>query len=332
VYILIVGSQVRVLNDLEQFKTRGAIQEKERDPMKYFIGMLIVCIALMCSVPTTFAADQAADRAAIEKAVESYTAAFNAQDAKALAAHWGPEAAYVNPLSGVQVEGREAVAKEFESILGEMKNTKLAVDVESIRFISPGVAVENGVAKLVSADGEPEESRYTAIHVKRDGKWLLDRVTEEDVPVVLSHHEQLKELEWMIGSWVDGDDQARIDTTCQWTRNKNFITRSFTVSIRDRIDMAGMQVIGWDPAAKQIRSWVFDSDGGFADGRWTKNDNRWSITKTGTTPDGLKATSVNVITYVDDNQFKWQSVSRMVGGELQPNIDEVVVVRTQPTE
>ena len=300
--------------------------------MKYSIGILIVCVAVMSGVQTAFAADQAADKAAIEKAIESYTAAFNAGDPKTLAEHWGPEAVYVNPLSGVQVEGRDAIAKEFESILGEMKDTKLAIDVESIRFISPGVAVENGVAKLVSADGEPEESRYTAIHVRRDGKWLLDRVTEEDVPVVLSHYEQLKELQWMIGSWVDGDDQARIETTCQWTRNKNFITRSFTVSIRDRIDMAGMQIIGWDPASKQIRSWVFDSDGGFAEGRWTKQGNRWSINTTGTTPDGLKATSVNVITHVDDNQFKWQSVSRMVGGELQPNIDEVVVVRDQAAE
>jgi hypothetical protein len=238
----------------------------------------------------------------------------------------------MNPLTGSQVEGREAIAKEFEGILAELKETRLAVDIESIQFISPGVAVENGVAKLILADDEPQETSYTAIHVKRDGKWLLDRVTEEDVPVVLSHYEQLKDLEWMIGAWVDGDDQARIETTCQWTRNKNFITRSFTVSVQDQIDMAGMQIIGWDPAAKQIRSWVFDSDGGFAEGRWTKKGNRWHVTTTGTLPDGGKATSVNIITYVDDNQFKWQSVNRMAAGELLPNIDEVLVIRSQGAE
>lgn len=300
--------------------------------MKYGIGALAVCVAVACGVQRAFAVDQAADKAAIEKAIESYAAAFNAGDAKALAEHWGPEAVYVNPLSGVQVEGRETIVKEFESILGQMKDTKLAVDVDSIRFISPGVAVENGVAKLVSADGEPQESRYTAIHVKRDGKWLLDRVTEEDVPVVLSHYEQLKELEWIIGSWVDADDQAQIDTTCQWTRNKNFITRSFTVSIRDRIDMAGMQIIGWDPKAKQIRSWVFDSDGGFAEGRWTKRENGWSVATSGVTSDGRSASSVNVITYVNDDQFQWRSEGRMVDGELQPNIDGVTVVRAQTAE
>jgi uncharacterized protein (TIGR02246 family) len=296
------------------------------------MGNLVVCVAILGNVSISLSADQAADKATIEKAVKSYTAAFNARDAKALAAHWSPEAVYINPLTGNQVEGREAITKEFEAILAELKKTKLAVDVESIQFISPGVAVENGVAKLISADGQPQESSYTAVHVKRDGNWLLDRVTEEDVPVVLSHYEQLKELEWMVGTWIDGDDQGRIETTCQWTRNKNFITRSFTVSIRDRIDMAGMQIIGWDPAERQIRSWVFDSDGSFAEGRWTKKEKRWSIITTGTLPDGGKASSVNVITQVDDNQFKWQSINRTVAGDLQPNIDEVVVVRSQSTE
>ncbi len=96
--------------------------------------------------------------------------------------------------------------------------------------------------------------------------------------------------------------------------------------------MTGMQLIGWDPAAKQIRSWVFDSDGGFAEGRWTKKENRWSITTIGTLPNGGKASSVNVITRIDDNQFKWKSLNRTAGGELLPNIDEVVVVRGPTAE
>jgi uncharacterized protein (TIGR02246 family) len=292
------------------------------------LTLCILCGSIALAVSATPAtADQVADKAAIEKAIETYTAAFNAGDAESLAAHWSPEAVYVNPLTGGQATGRNAIKKEFEAILASLKDTKLVVDVQSIQFVSPRVAVEQGIAKLISPDGSPQETSYTAIHVKEDGKWLLDRVTEEDIPVALSHYEQLKELEWMIGSRIDGDDLGRIETTCEWTRNKNFITRSFTVSVRDRVDMAGMQIIGWDPAAKQIRSWVFDSDGGFAEGRWTKQENRWSIATTGTAPDGSKTTSVNVINYVDDNQFKWQSVSRMADGELLPNIDEVVVVR-----
>jgi uncharacterized protein (TIGR02246 family) len=294
-----------------------------------FVGFVPICLMAMCSVPMVQAADQDADKAAIEKVIVSYTAAFNARDAKALAGHWSAEAVYTNPVTGSQVEGREEIEKEFTSILADSKDSKLSVDVESIRFISPSVAVENGVASVVSAGAEPQKSNYTAIHVKRDGKWFLDRVREEDVPVILSHYEQLKQLEWLIGSWVDGDDLGRIETTCKWTKNKNFITRTFTASDSAGTSMSGMQIIGWDASAKQIRSWVFDSDGGFSEGHWTSKEKRWYCTKSGTLADGKKVSSVNVITYVDADQFKWKSVNRTVAGKLLPNIDEVVVVRSQ---
>jgi uncharacterized protein (TIGR02246 family) len=249
-----------------------------------------------------------------------------------LAALWSPEAVYTEPLSGEQLVGREAIEKQFAAVFAEAKGAKLLAMSDSIQFVSPNVAVEHGTAQVMRADQPPEQSEYTAVYVKRDGQWQLDRVTEEDVPVVPSHYEQLKELEWMIGTWVDQDEQNRIETTCQWTKNQNFMTRSFTVSVRDRIDMAGMQIVGWDPAAKQIRSWVFDSDGGFGEGVWRRKDNRWYVQSTGTLSDGRKSSSVNIFTYVDDNTHTWQSVNRVAGGELLPNVDEVVVVRQTAAE
>jgi uncharacterized protein (TIGR02246 family) len=271
---------------------------------------------------------QAADEATIRKAVESYVATFNQGDAKALAAMWSPEAVYTNPLSGEQVVGREAIEKQFAAIFAAAKNTKLEAKTASVQFVSPNVAVEQGTAKVIRPEQAPAESEYTAVYVKRDGQWLLDRVTEEDVPVVPSHYEQLKELQWMIGRWVDQDDDATVVTECNWAKNNNFITRSFTVQIRDRIDMAGMQVIGWDASTKQIRSWVFDSDGGFGQATWKKK-NRWYVQQSGVLADGRKSSSVNIITYVDDNTCTLQSVNRTVDGELLPNIDEVKIVKEQ---
>jgi uncharacterized protein (TIGR02246 family) len=296
--------------------------------------VMMTAVMVICgsSVIGADADRQAADEAAIRKAVESYTAAFNQGDAKALAALWSPEAVYTNPLSGEQVVGRAEIEKQFTAIFADAKGAKLEAKTDAIRFVSPNVAVEEGKAKVIRPDQEPEDSEYTAVYVKRDGQWLLDRVTEEDVPIVTSHYEQLKELEWMIGAWVDQDRQNRIETTCQWTKNQNFITRCFVVSISDRIEMAGMQIVGWDPAAKQIRSWVFDSDGGFGEGLWSKKGNRWYVQATGTLPDGRQSSSVNIFTYVDNDTFTWQSINRQAGGELLPNVDEVVVVRQKAEE
>ncbi len=276
--------------------------------------------------------DSSPEESAIRAAVQSYVAAFNQGDAKALAALWSPEAVYANPLTGQQVIGRAEIEKQFAAILAEGKGAKLQANTESVQFVSPNVAVEQGTAKVVRPDQPPEESQYTAVYVKREGQWLLDRVTEEDMSIPPTHYEQLRELEWMIGTWVDQDEQDRIETTCQWTKNRNFITRSFVVSVRDRIEMAGMQIIGWDPAAKQIRSWVFDSDGAFGEGVWSNKANRWYVKSTGTLPDGSKSSSTNIMTRLDNNTFTWQSVNRVVEGELLPNVDEVVVVRQSATE
>ena len=267
------------------------------------------------------------DEAAIRATGKAYLEAFNSQEAKAVAAFWSPEAVYVNRLTREQVVGRKAIAAQFKSIFKAAGDVKLAVSVESIQFVSPNVAVEHGVAKFVSPESEPEEIDYSAVYVRRKGKWLLDRVTDDPKPSIRPQHKHLKELEWMIGSWVDEDENARIVTDCNWTKNKNFITRSFTVAIDDRIDLSGMQIIGWDEAAKQFRSWTFDSDGGFSEGRWSKKDNRWYVHKRGTTADGNKTAAVNIITRVDDGSFTLQSTQRTLAGSLLPNIDEVLVVR-----
>jgi uncharacterized protein (TIGR02246 family) len=274
---------------------------------------------------------QAADEAAIRKAVDAYVTAFNQADAKALAALWAPDAVYINPRSGEQVIGREAIESQFTAIFANAKNTKLEATTVSIGFVSPNVAIENGVARVISPGATVEESQYSAVYTKRDGHWLLDRVTEEVVPVVVSHYEQLKDLEWMVGRWVDHDEQATVVTDCSWTRKNNFLTRSFMVQVGEQVDMAGMQIVGWDPATRQIRSWVFDSDGGFGQATWSKNGNRWYVQQSGVLPDGRKSSAVHIITYIDDDTCTLQSVHRTVDGELLPDITEVQISKNKTT-
>jgi len=177
-------------------------------------------------------------------------------------------------------------------------------------------------------NADPDVITYAAVYVRRDDKWLLDRVTDGTTdPPPPSHYEQLKDLEWMVGTWVDDDEGAEVQTECNWTKNRNFLTRSFSISVEDKIEMSGMQIVGWDAAANTIRSWTFDSDGGFAEATWTKKDDRWYIQNQGVLSDGRRATAVNVIKPVDENSFTWQTIERTAGGELLPNIDEVMIVR-----
>ena len=132
----------------------------------------------------------------------------------------------------------------------------------------------------------------------------------------------------MLGTWTSADDDSSIETTCSWTRNRNFLTRSFRVNIDGFVDFEGTQVIGWDPANQTIRSWMFDSDGGFAVGRWSGEGGRWTVQALSVLPDGRRASSTNVYELIEDGKVRFRSVGREVDGELLPNVGPVEVVRT----
>ncbi|MEY3459782.1 MAG: hypothetical protein RL215_2939 [Planctomycetota bacterium] len=288
------------------------------------VGMTTISLASIASAQED---RRAADEAAIRRAVEAYVTAFNKADAKALAAMWAPEAVYSNPITNEEVTGREEIEKQFVGIFENAKGAQLESTTLNIDFVSPNVAIEQGVAKVTLPDESPEESRYSAVYVKNGGEWLLDRVTEESISAVDSNYDKLKELEWMVGRWIDQDDEVTVVTECNWTRNNNFLVRSFTVQVNDDIDMSGMQIIGWDPVAKRIRSWVFDSDGGFGQATWNRKDDQWFIQQSGVLADGRQSSSVNIIRYVDEKTCTIQSVNRTVDDEVLPNVPEVRIAK-----
>ena len=298
--------------------------------MKWLRQIAIFLCAMTFAAPLH--ADQAADEAAIRATADTYVKAFNAGDAKALAALWSEHAVYQNPLSGTEVTGRDAIEEEFKAVLAEAQGSKLAVEVQSIDFVSPSVAVEHGLAQVTSGDNAPEITEYSAVHVKQGDKWLMDRVTEKEPVTVPSHYEQLKPLAWLVGTWVDEDDEARVETTCQWTKNQNYLSRTFTIELADEPSLSGVQIIGWDAAQGKIRSWAFDSDGGFAEGSWRQKDNSWIVENAAVLPDGRKASSINVLKILDDNSVTWQITGRDVDGEILPNLPEVKITRSPSAE
>ncbi len=137
----------------------------------------------------------------------------------------------------------------------------------------------------------------------------------------------LDELAWMVGKWIDAEKDSTFSSRCWWTQDHKFLTQSFSVSVDGKVCLEGEQKIGWDPIEKRIRSWIFDSKGGFGDGRWIKDGDRWEVKTSFVLAGGERASAVNVYTIVDADTYRWQSIDREIGGEMQPNIPEVTVVR-----
>lgn len=280
-------------------------------------------LALAALAAPAYAADE---EAAIRARAESYQAAYNRHDAKAVAEHWSEDAEYLVE-SGARVRGRDAIQKVFEGLFAEDREVQIAVTISSIRIVTPDVAIEDGKVEVSGEDGPAVESTYTAVNVRKNGVWYVDSIRETDLPVPPSNHQHLKELSWMIGEWVNKDGDAVVKAKCEWAKNKNFITRSFSISIKDKLEISGTQVIGWDAPTGKIKSWMFDSDGGNAEGIWTRKGNEWSVKTSVSTPDGSKGSAVHVLTYVNDQSFTWHTVSREIDGEILPNIDELTIVR-----
>ena len=64
------------------------------------------------------------------------------------------------------------------------------------------------------------------------------------------------------------------------------LEREFSIQAAGRKVMSGTQRIGWDGSLEKFKSWVFDTEGGFAEGIWTEIEDRWVVKATGVRPDG----------------------------------------------
>ena len=262
------------------------------------------------------------DEVALRQRGEAFVAAFNAGDAKALAAFWTPDGDYVDQ-TGLAFNGREAIEGAYQDLFAAHKGLKLGVTATSVRIVTPELAIEDGTTEVVPADGgPPSRARYTVVHVKRDGQWRIASVREAPL-VPPSHYEHLRELEWLIGDWGPAGETAEAAyVSFAWADHQNFIVASFTTTLHDMPVSGATQWIGWDPVAKQIRSWSFELSGGFGEGIWTKEGDRWIIKTTTTLRDGRRVGATSLMGPIDEDTLAWQAKDRTVDGITSPETQE----------
>jgi uncharacterized protein (TIGR02246 family) len=270
--------------------------------------------------------DNAADQQAIRATADAFVKAFNAADAKAVGVLWAADAEYTDE-SGQSLQGRGAIEKEYAAALKQHPGAMMTVKIESIRFLGPDTAVEKGVARVKSPGGLADTaSRYTVVHVRRDGKWTM--AFGRDAPyVATSNEDYLKDLEWFIGDWAPEAKDQPLRLHFEWMAQRNFIKNTYSVVKDGQSTLTGGQIIGWNPKLGRIVSWHFDAQGGFGEDVWTKDGSKWVIEAQGTLRDGSESTAVNIATPIDANSFTWQSVRRTLDGVSLPDVPPVKIVR-----
>jgi uncharacterized protein (TIGR02246 family) len=296
------------------------------------LGALVLCaagaaLAQQRTAPkaeTTITPDEQLIRQGAVAFVEQY----NAHKADALAALFAPDARMVFG-DGTEVNGLEEIKQSFEEAFSASPKGAISVVVDSIRFLTPDVAVEEGSTSTFP-DGETltSQGRYTVVHLKKNGRWLMQsvRVVEEQS---LSAYGELQPLEWLIGEWIDEGRDEDVHATFRWDENRSFLLEDFQVVRRGEVILKGTQRIGWDPQSKQIRSWTFDSAGGFAESTWTLAGDDWICKLKAVRPDGLSASATRRLTRSAQDRVIWTSTDRILGDEEFPAL-AVTMVRKPP--
>jgi uncharacterized protein (TIGR02246 family) len=275
----------------------------------------------------------------IDQVFAKYEKAFNAGDAKAIGALWEKDGEFVDPM-GNRIVGREAIEKLFQDFFKMNPGRKLILKLLSLKEEESGKVVITQIIPVISPPlpGEPGQNKATIVLVRSGENWLIEGVKESlHQPAAYEH---LKALEWLVGNWVaksesaaepEKTNQISINTTFQWTANKSFITRVFNTQTK-QFELNGTEVIAWDPLSKSIRSWTFESTGGFTESAWKIDGNKCVIEMKGVLADGEKVSSTSTVVKVDDNTITLQSQKRMRGGQAQPDIEPLTIKRVVPAE
>ena len=317
--------------------------------------VVVVVVALQCAVHSSviFAQEpsiapsgqksgpqpdpSAADMQVIRAESEKFVAAFNKHDAKAVAAFWTADGEYIDD-SGRSIVGRDAIEQDYSEFFAENPDVEIQIVIDSLRVLSDDVAMEDGrAAAEPPPPGAPGVSKYTAVHVKVDGKWLMASVRDSWIETPVTR-QSVADLGWLIGSWIAEEHGVKNESVCNWVANENFVERKYTTTHVDGTKTSGIQLIGWNPLEGRVQSWSFSPDGGHDVGVWSPVQGGWRAEMRGVTGEGAPTTSVNLLTRLDDNAYVWQSVQRSAGGLSLPDTDEVVIKRqppapsSQPTE
>jgi uncharacterized protein (TIGR02246 family) len=255
--------------------------------------------------------DREADKLAIDGVIKANVQAFNNRDAAAIAAIWTAEGEYIRN-NGESVRGRADIQKGYADFFKTLKGkSTLEVQTDSLRFPSADSAVSQVTLRLKNDQGELVGSSWRDTTLVREGgQWKVAVVQEWDRDNAFD--DSVKDLAWLLGTWTMTANGRTVTTTYEWDDNKVFIRGKFTVQEGAKVMESGTQVLGKDNADGGIRSWVFQSDGGFGGGLWARDGKKWTVDFYGVTPDGKRLTATVIYVRVDANTFTWQSVNQTV--------------------
>ena len=300
-------------------------------------AVLVAVLALGAGVAQSQSSE---DEKAIRAAGAAYQEALTRGDGKALAMLWTADGDIID-AHGVVMKGRETMALTAPPAPGDAAPAFRIHDT-NLRFLTPDVALEDGVIDILAPGVATQAGRFSATWVRQGGAWKLAGLREAQLPHA-SGPDQLADLDWMVGDWTVVDNaptdpkaaaRPTMEVTVRWNAGRTFLLRDMKISpaatgaAEPAAPLHVTQRIGWDPLSRQIRSWVFSADGGHGEAFWSRDGGSWIARTTAVLPDGSQTASLNVYTYDGKDRCTWQSFHTHAGGEHLPPVNMTMIRRS----
>ncbi len=264
----------------------------------------------------------------IRKVSEAFVAGFNAAKPEEIAALFLDDGELVDE-DGVLYLGHEEIKGLLALFFERFPGVTIQDETDSIRFIGP-IAIHEGTRIIIDPDGNENAIRYTAVLSKSDSGWKIASVRDFPDETPPTPGEMLQPLEWLVGEWINEGADARVSINYQWSEDGNFLLGEFTIISEGQPVGKSSQRIGWDPISGKPKSWMFDSDGGFAEANWTPTEDGWILRSSAVLPDGQTGSARLKITLTDENRITLAGTDRFVGDAVEDDY-ELMIVRKPPT-
>ena len=255
--------------------------------------------------------------------------AFNSGDATALAGMFIEDGELVDE-NGSVTESRAEIAALFKRFFERFPKATLEMEVTDAREVGDDVVIEEGVRRITTDQGgAAAQVRYVAVRTKQGDHWPLASYREFSDDPLPTPTEMLASLDWIVGEWIDESPDGKTQISYRWSEDGNFLLGEYNLSVGGQSAGKSVQRIGWDPVEGTLRSWTFDSDGGFSEGEWMGTDEGWVVKSEATLPDGTIGSATVIIRPSDNDHFVVESTDRIVGGAEEPDF-KLVIARKPP--
>jgi len=283
--------------------------------------LTLIALSLVAAAPAS-AQDAAKGENPAAAVARAYQEAFNAGQPDKLAALHTEDATWVGS-DGAALSGRDAIRAALSKAFAAAPGRSLEFAVDQVRPLGDDVILEKGSSIVTGPDGEQSASFYTTVYAKEGDQWRIAQITETAPVVEPSPASELAALDWLEGKWRGENAQRPVTLEISPVQNGNFLTIKYSFG-ENGDEGTSTEVVGYDAAEDRVRSWTFDSAGGFSEAAWQPDGSNWMLVSKSVNPDGSRGSSqLEIRPAADGRSFNVEGYNRESGGVPVPKLGPI---------